>query len=353
MHQDHQLEKGVIDSLLNGSTLKTAVHKVAVLKGGWNAEREVSLTSAKGVVAALRSVGFEVLAYDLTPDIMHLIQTLKAFAPDVVCLNALHGVDVEDGKIQGLMSLLGYPYTGSDPAASAVAFDKDRSRDVFSTHGIPVAPGKTLEVDSFFQQDVFDNLVKDFGAPFIIKPLAEGSSVGVSLIHTMDDFMKAGSKWQFGSLVLVEEYIKGQELSVALIEDQPLGILELRPKNGFYDYEAKYTDGLTEHIMPAAIDVKDALTIMQLASKVVQCLGVHGVSRVDFRYDVSRPENERIFALELNSLPGMTPLSIVPEIAAYHGITYERLCQWMALNPICTPQIGAPQLAQKQGGHAT
>ena len=311
-------------------TTETPPEKVALLKGGWNSERDVSLSSAKGIFPALKKCGFEVLEIDVTRDIPTLIQELSDFAPDVVFLNALHGRYVEDGIMQGLMEMLGYPYTGSDVLSSAIAFDKAQSRTIFETNGVMIPKGKTLPASEFFAQKT-----PDFDYPFVAKPLNEGSSVGVFIIHTLDDFKNAAGKWTFGETVLVEEYIPGRELSVALKGDQPLGVLELRPKEGFYDYAAKYTDGLTDHLMPADLPVDEYNLVMDMAQKAVRALGVSGVSRADIRYDDARPQGARAFALEINTLPGMTPLSIVPEIAAHVGITYEQLCNWMVKNPIC------------------
>lgn len=329
--------------------------KVALLKGGWNSEREVSLNSARGIFPALREAGFTVLEIDVTRDIQALIQTLFDFEPDVVFLNALHGQYVEDGMMQGLMEMLGYPYTGSDVVSSAIAFDKGRSRDFFDVSNVSIPKGKVLKAKDFFAQDH-----PDFSYPFVAKPLNEGSSVGVFIIQTLSDFKEAAAKWHYGKTVLVEEYIPGRELSVAFKGEKALGVLELCPKEGFYDYKAKYTDGLVEHVMPAVLSTRDYGDVMSMATRAVKSLGVDGVSRVDVRFDHSRPEGDRAFVLEVNTLPGMTALSIVPEIAAYAGDDYKTLCKWMVENPIWPQEKNLPQnpqdvekrLAEKQQAHS-
>ena len=313
------------------SSIKTAPtpEKVALLKGGWNSERAVSLSSAKGICPALKASGFEVLEIDVTRDIQTLIKQLTDFAPDVVFLNALHGRYVEDGMMQGLMEMLGYPYTGSDVISSALAFDKAQSRSLFKANGIPIPKGQTFIAKEFFKEPL-----AGFDYPFVAKPLNEGSSVGVFIIHTPEAFKQAADHWTFGKTVLVEEYIPGREFSVTVMDGNPLGILELRAKEGFYDYDAKCTDGLTDHIIPTDLSEKDYEQTLDVARKAVASLGVSGVTRVDIRFDTSRPEGARAVVLEVNTLPGMTSLSIAPETAAHAGITYEQLCKWMVKNPI-------------------
>jgi len=329
--------------------------KVALLKGGWNSERDVSLSSARGVLPALKEAGFTVLEIDVTRDIQALIQQLSDFAPDVVFLNALHGQYVEDGMMQGLMEMLGYPYTGSDVVSSAIAFDKGRSHALFKVDQISIPKGETLKAADFFAQDT-----PSFPYPFVAKPLNEGSSVGVFIIKTLADFKEAAQKWHYGETVLVEDYIPGRELSVAFKGTQALGILELCPKEGFYDYKAKYTDGLVVHVMPADLSKSDYGAVMSMATRAVKALGVAGVSRVDVRFDDNRPEGYRAFVLEVNTLPGMTALSIVPEIAAHAGYDYKTLCKWMVENPIWpqeknllqNPQDAAKLPAENQRAHS-
>ncbi len=315
--------------------------KVALLKGGWNSEREVSLSSAQSVLPALKEAGFTVLEIDVTRDIQAFIRQLFDFSPDVVFLNALHGQYVEDGMMQGLMEMLGYPYTGSDVVSSAVAFDKGRSRALFEANNVSIPKGQTFKSADFFAQDH-----PMFPYPFVAKPLNEGSSVGVFIIKALSDFKEAAQKWHYGETVLAEDYIPGRELSVAFKGHQALGVLELRPKEGFYDYKAKYTDGLTDHVMPADLSKSDYDDVMSMAKRAVKALGVAGVSRVDVRFDDSRCDGDRAFVLEVNTLPGMTSLSIVPEIATYAGYDYKTLCKWMVENPICSQEKNLSQNLQ-------
>jgi D-alanine--D-alanine ligase len=303
--------------------------KVALLKGGWNSERAVSLESAKGTLKALTLLGYEVTEIEVTQDIPLLLQELLKASPDVVFLNALHGQYVEDGMIQSLFEMLGMPYTGSNVVASAMAMDKNVTREMLSYHGLPMPKGIKVNITQFFSAG---NLVVPY--PFVLKPLNEGSSVGVFIIHTADDLQQAQQSWCYGSEGIIEEFIAGQELSIALLDAQPLGVLELEPLEGFYDYKAKYTSGVTRHHMPARLDAQDQEYAMALAAKAIKILGIQGVSRVDMRYDKSRDNGQRHYILEANTLPGMTPLSIVPEIAAYAGYSYEQLCDWIVRNPV-------------------
>lgn len=344
----------MIITMLNKMTTKEgwSPKKVAVLKGGWSGEREVSLTSAQGVVAALESRGFQVFDIDVTENILELVTTLTQFNPDVVFMNAIHGRYAEDGHLQGLIELLGYPYTGSNVQASALAMDKSKSRDLFEQRGLPIPKGfKTTT--SFFE-----TAETSLAYPFVIKPTNEGSSLGVFIIDTLQDLKKAQEMWQYGNELLVEAYIPGRELSVAIMNGKALGVLELRPTRGFYDYEAKYTGGITEHVMPADIPEVDYQLALELAEEAAKVLGASGISRVDMRYDDYAPEGKRHYLLELNTLPGMTPLSIVPDIARYVGLSYEDLCEWMVKNPLW-PEIkevasnplqettGTPSVGQK------
>lgn len=296
--------------------------RVAVLLGGWSSEREVSLVSGKACAEALESKGYEVTRIDVNRDLRTLLDALTAAAPDCV-FNALHGRFGEDGTIQGVLEILGIPYTHSGVMASALAMDKGMSRHIFEAEGIPVAKGLILPPQGLGGDDPLPR-------PYVVKPAREGSSVGVYIV------MEGGnspdySGWTFGD-ALVEEYIPGRELTVSVMDDKALGVTELRPKMGFYDYEAKYTDGKTEHFFPAPIDenVRDAC--MDYAVRAHRALGCRGVSRSDFRYDDT---NGRIVILEVNTQPGMTPLSLVPEQAAHTGIPFPDLVEWMVEHARC------------------
>jgi D-alanine-D-alanine ligase len=303
--------------------------KIALLKGGWSGEREVSLASAPGCSKALKACGFEVLEIDVTQDIAALIATLKAFNPDVVFMNALHGRFVEDGALQSVIEILGYPYTGSGILASAMAMDKAVSRTLFEACGIPIPKGFKRRCAEIFQATL-----PPLPYPFVLKPVNDGSSLRVFIIKNELDLQRAKEHWDMGEYALVEEYIPGRELSVGLRGDEAWGVLELKYDREFFDYEAKYKEGASSHIVPAELPVDDYAWAMEYGQRAVKALGVEGVSRVDMRYDEARAPGQRLYILEINTLPGMTPLSQVPDIALHQGCSYQELCEWMVLNPI-------------------
>lgn len=298
---------------------------VAVLMGGWSAEREVSLASGSACADALSDAGYTVSRVDVKHDLNALVDSLRP-APDVV-FNALHGRFGEDGRIQSLLDILGLPYTHSGVLASALAMDKQSAKALFATCGIPCPTGKLLSVS-----EIGDSLPLE--PPFVVKPNNEGSSVGVMLIRPGDNRVTLDD-WPYGDDVLVEEYIDGRELTVAVIGDRALGVTELRPHVGFYDYEAKYTDGKTVHLCPAPIPDEIAALAMEYAVLAHQALGCRGISRSDFRYDDTKESPGRLYMLEVNTQPGMTPLSLVPEQAAQAGMTMSDLVAWMVENAAC------------------
>ncbi len=301
--------------------------RVAVLMGGRSAEREVSLVSGAACVEGLRQKGYDAFGVDVGTDMDDLLRALEP-RPDAV-FNALHGRFGEDGRIQGLLDLLGLPYTHSGVLASALAMDKPLAKQVFAAVGLKSPEGKVLPVDALLKGDPFPR-------PYVAKPAAEGSSVGVRIVRNGDNLPPLGSEhWPFGSEVLVERYIPGRELTVAVMGERALGVTELRPHAGFYDYEAKYTAGKTDHLIPAPVPdaVAEAAKSMALAAHAV--LGCRGVTRSDFRYDDSRPGVDGLYLLEINTQPGMTPLSLVPEQAAYCGISFPDLVAWMVENAAC------------------
>lgn len=299
---------------------------VAVLMGGFSAEREVSLSTAQGAIEALESLGHKVTPIDVTRDISKLIEDLTP-KPDVV-VNVLHGRWGEDGCIQGLLEMLDIPYTHSGVLSSALAMNKVYARFIFEREGIQVAPGKVVTLDELKKGHPFE-------PPYVIKPIGEGSSVGVYIIHQGDTPIPVDENWAFGHEVLIEKYIPGHEIQVAVIGGKAIGGIEIRPKTEFYDYEAKYTDGKAEHIMPAPVHPEAYEKMLQIAEKAHRILGCKGVSRSDFRYDDTKGEPGEIYLLELNNQPGMTPLSLLPEIAAYYGISYPQLMQWMLEDATC------------------
>lgn len=294
---------------------------VVVLMGGWSAEREVSLSSGKGVVAALEERGWaNVTPVDMDRNVAARLAELK---PDVV-FNALHGTPGEDGSVQGMLGLMGIPYTHSGLETSAVAIDKQLTKAVLEPHGIPMPPGRVVESATLYEGD-------PLARPYVLKPVNEGSSVGVAIVTEEGNYghpisAKAKGPWQDFDRLLAEEFIEGRELTVAVLADQALCVTELKPVQGFYDYDAKYTDGLTVHVCPAKLPDDVAQRMMDIALESHRILGCKGCSRSDFRWDEERGL-DGLFLLEVNTQPGMTPLSLVPEQAKQMGISYGELVE--------------------------
>lgn len=286
--------------------------RVAVLLGGMSAEREVSLSSGAAVVRACEALGYDTVGIDVGQDIADKLREAK---PDVV-FNALHGRWGEDGCIQGLLELLHIPYTHSGVLASALAMDKPMARNVFIANGILCAEGRVCHKDEIIGD------AEPMARPYVIKPSNEGSSVGVHIIFENDNRFFTGENWPFGDEVLVEKYIPGREIQVAVLDGKALGAIEIKPQGKFYDYEAKYTDGKAQHLMPAPLTAKEEAEVLALAEKAHAVLGCRGLTRSDFRYHV---DEGKFYILEVNSQPGMTPLSLAPEIAAYKGISFNEL----------------------------
>lgn len=287
--------------------------KVLVMSGGFSSEREVSLVTGAGVAAALREAGYEVVAYDLR-DFREFIGVLEKEKPDVV-FNALHGNYGEDGTIQGFLDLMQIPYTHSGLSASAAGMRKDITREVAKSIGIKTAPAQIMSYRAF------KAAAETLARPFVVKPVSDGSSVGVFIVTDAAD-LKNVVYHDDDILLLVEKYIPGRELTVMVLEDKAYTVTELRPKAGFYDYKAKYTDGMTEHLLPAPVSDETAEICKDYAVKIHRALGCNTVSRSDFRYN---PE-DGVVLLEINTNPGLTPLSLVPEQAKYAGISYKELC---------------------------
>lgn len=298
---------------------------VAVLMGGWSPEREVSLVSGKACAEGLREGGHTVIEYDVKRDLRALVDFLRPAAgggPDVV-FNALHGKYGEDGCIQGVLEIMKVPYTHSGVLASAIAMDKPMSRHVFTSIGIRVALGKVVERRSLASGDPMPR-------PYVVKPLDQGSSVGVHIVREGDNLSAVEvAEAQFGERVLVEKFVPGRELTVAIMGDKAVAVTELRPRTRFYDYEAKYTDGVTEHLIPAPIPAEIYEKAKEWALMAHQALGCNGLSRADLRWDDSKPGTEGLVVLELNTQPGMTPLSLAPEQAKWAGISWPQLMTWM------------------------
>lgn len=301
--------------------------RVTVLMGGTSSEREVSLRSGAAAARALAEAGFAVATVDVGADVARLAADIAASRPDVV-FNALHGRLGEDGCVQGLLNLMGLPYTHSGLLASAAAMDKAFSRHLFQQAGIPVARGMVVRKG----QCSADPMPR----PFVVKPINEGSSVGVYIIKDGDNRAPL-IDWPFQSdRVLVEEFVPGRELTVAVMGDRALGCLEITSERGFYDYDAKYAPGGSRHVMPAPIPADDYAEACRLAVEAHRVLGCRGVSRADLRYDDTRPhEHPRLIVLEVNTQPGMTATSLVPDIAAYCGISFPELVRWMVDQAEC------------------
>ncbi len=295
------------------------VKHVAVLMGGWSAERDVSLRSGKACADALARLGYRVTPIDVGRDIATVLGAAK---PDAA-LNVLHGRPGEDGTLQGVLEILGIPYSHSGVLASALAMQKDFAKAIFRGAGVPVAEDK---VASRFEAAKAHLLPP----PYVIKPIAEGSSVGVFIVtpeHPYPPQELYRDDWAFGEKVLIERYIPGKELTCAVIGDRALDVIEIEPATEFYDYEAKYAAGGSRHLLPAPILPNVYQEVRRLSLAAHEALGCRGVSRTDFRYD-DRGTGELI-CLEVNTQPGMTETSLVPELAAYAGITFDELVRWM------------------------
>ena len=308
---------------------------VAVLMGGWSSERDVSLVTGQECSKALKAAGFKVSEIDVGRDIAAV---LTATRPDV-CFNALHGRFGEDGRIQGLLDILGIPYTHSGVMASAIAMNKVRTKEICSAVGIPLAEHKVAPRQIAFAGGAME-------VPYVIKPISEGSSIGVRIVtepHGRNtaaavaegDNNPPDEDWRYGEEVLVERYVAGRELTVAVMGDRPLTVTEIRPRVGFYDYVNKYTGGKADHILPAPVPAPIFDQAMGVALLAHRTLGCRGVSRSDFRYDDTAATPGRLVFLEINTQPGMTPLSLVPEQAAHLGISFTELVTWMVEEARC------------------
>ncbi len=294
---------------------------VAVLYGGWSSEREVSLRSGEACARALERRGYRVTRVDVGRNIASVLAALK---PDAV-LVMLHGRPGEDGTIQGVLETLGIPYSHSGVLASALAMQKDVAKTVLAAAGIPVPKGMTLPRAEVAKAHVME-------CPYVIKPVADGSSVGVFIVteehaHPPQELFR--DDWTHGEHVLVEKYIAGKELTCAVFDDEALGVIEIVPVVRFYDYEAKYSPGASKHILPAPILPFVYQEARRLTLAAHRALGCRGVSRADFRYDDRIEGTGGLVCLEVNTQPGMTETSLVPELAAHAGISFDELVQWM------------------------
>ncbi|MGV2980036.1 D-alanine--D-alanine ligase [Camelimonas sp. ID_303_24] len=301
---------------------------VAVLMGGWAAERPVSLRSGAACAAALEGEGFRVTCVDVDHDVAARLADLK---PDVA-LNALHGRGGEDGVIQGVLETLRIPYTHSGVLASALAMDKGRAKTVMAAAGIPVAEDRVVSR----QEAAAGHILPP---PYVVKPVAEGSSFGVIIVqegqsHTSQELLRPD--WPYGERVMVEKYVAGRELTCAVMGDRALDVIDIRTSGqAFYDYESKYAKGGSTHILPADVKPNIYRLVQELSLRAHQALGCRGVSRADFRWDDTPGGTGDLICLEVNTQPGMTETSLVPEMAAYAGFSFGELMRWMVEDASC------------------
>ena len=297
----------------------TRLH-VAVLMGGWSSERPVSLMSGEGVANALESLGHQVTRIDMGRDVA---ARLAAAQPDVV-FNALHGTPGEDGTVPGMMDLMGLKYTHSGLVTSVIAIDKQLTKQALVPHGIRMPGGHVVKSEELYVADPLPR-------PYVLKPVNEGSSVGVAIVTDESNYgnpirRDVAGPWQQFDELLAEPFIRGRELTVAVLGGRALCVTELVPKSGFYDFDSKYTDGMTQHVCPAQVPDDVARAMMDMALAAHHALGCKGTSRSDFRWDDSQGV-DGIYLLEVNTQPGMTPLSLVPEQAKQLGMSYAELVQ--------------------------
>lgn len=298
------------------------IKRVTVLMGGFSAEREVSLNSGANAVNALRAAGYDVEAIDVSRDVGALYHHLQRTKPQVV-FNALHGRYGEDGCIQGILDVLELPYTHSGLLASALGMDKPAAKKLFAAAGITVAPERIVTRTQLLESDPLPR-------PYVVKPLNEGSSVGVLIVREGDNSVLENSGWPYGHTVMVEAFVPGREFTMAVMGGHALGVTEIATDRDFYDYEAKYAAGGSRHTLPAPVEADIYAECQRIAIRAHAALGCRGVSRTDLRYD-----GERLVILEVNTQPGMTATSLVPEQAELAGISFPDLCTWMVETAEC------------------
>ena len=300
---------------------------VAVLMGGWSPEREVSLSSGYECAKALADRGYAVRVIDVRRDLPKLLRALEP-CPDVI-FNALHGIGGEDGTIQGVFEMLQIPYTHSGVLASSVAMHKPTAKSIFRAVGLPVVDGLVARPEELALHDPMP-------APFVVKPTNQGSSVGVRIVRVNDNsWREEVADWCFGNELLVERFVPGRELTVAVMGDRALGVCEIVPRGSFYDYTAKYAVGGSDHLTPAPVPAEVYERALDVGLRAHRALGCRGVTRADLRYDDTADEPEGLYLLEVNTQPGMTPTSLVPDIARYVGIEFDELVAWMVENAAC------------------
>ena len=300
---------------------------VALLMGGWSPEREVSLSSGRECAKALVDLGYRVKAIDVERDLSALLRALDP-RPDVI-FNALHGIGGEDGTLQAVFEMLRIPYTHSGVLASALAMHKPTAKTVFRAAGLPVVDGTLAGREELALEDPMP-------APFVVKPTNQGSSVGVRIVRIGDNSWREDlAGWNFGVEIMVERFIPGRELTVAVMGDRALGVCEIVPRGSFYDYTAKYAEGGSDHLVPAPIPPRIYREALEIGLRAHMALGCRGISRADLRYDDTPDGDGRIYLLEVNTQPGMTPTSLVPDIARNAGISFDKLVGWIVENAAC------------------
>jgi D-alanine-D-alanine ligase len=300
---------------------------VALLMGGWSPEREVSLSSGRECAKALIDHGYRVRPIDVGPDLPALLRALE-LRPDVI-FNALHGVGGEDGTLQAVFEMLRIPYTHSGMLASALAMHKPTAKILFRAAGLPVVEGTVTTPEDLAYEDPMP-------APFVVKPTNQGSSVGVRIVRIGDNSWREDvSCWDFGDEIMVERFVPGRELTVAVMGDRALGVCEIVPRGTFYDYTAKYAEGGSDHLIPAPVPQPIYDAALEIGWRAHAALGCRGVSRADLRYDDTRDGDGRLYLLEVNTQPGMTPTSLVPDIARNAGIGFDELVVWIVEHAAC------------------
>jgi len=293
--------------------------KIALLIGGPSSEREVSFKTGEAVYKALKEENLNAVKIEVGDSLTSLVDELKKVSPDVVFI-ALHGRFGEDGVIQGILEYMSIPYTGSGVLASALSMDKVASKKLFASCGIPVPRYTIVRKPGWILPGELP--LDELRRPLVVKPACEGSTIGVSVVKKEDELESAIKKaYEYGDAVLIEEYISGRELTVGILGDEPLPVVEVIPKTGFLDYRTKYTPGLSEQKIPAELPGKLYKRVQEMALLAHRALGCKGVSRVDFRLS----EDETPYALEVNSIPGMTETSVLPKAAAAAGISFREL----------------------------
>lgn len=302
--------------------------KIAVMMGGISSEREISLQTGRGVLEALHTNGYDAFPIDLTQDLGAFIHRLEQEKPTVV-FNALHGKYGEDGCVQSILNLLHIPYTHSGALASALAMNKEMTRRLAQMAGVAVPAGGLITHEALEKGEGLD-------FPYVVKPNDEGSSCGVHLVFNASDKQRMMVELEPQKPLLQEAYIPGRELSVAVSDEGPMGVIEIIPREGFYDFQHKYTMGAARHVVPAKVPKEAYDRLMSAAFTVHQTLGCRGITRSDFRYDDTKPKGADIFFLEINTNPGMTPISLVPEVAAAtRGMSYDELVLWLIQRATC------------------